>query len=66
MDTYKVVKEISNFCLEESKNFNGDGTKNYAYAFGRFTRQMEIFLYEMDLTEEQEKVLTDFLNKINN
>jgi hypothetical protein len=64
MNEYDFVKEISNFCLDESKKYNGNDTKNYAYAFGMLTSQIELVLDELNLTKKQYQVLSNFVKEM--
>lgn len=63
MDAFDVVKKLQDLSLERGKQFNGDGSDNYAYAMGHFVGNIQQMLYEI-LTPEQTNELNRRVAKL--
>lgn len=64
MDTYDMIKKLSNAALDKGSKYNGDGSNNYAYSFGCFVSQVECILNDLDLTDTQLKQLNKSIDRI--
>jgi hypothetical protein len=63
MDTYDMIKKLSNHALDKGSKYNGDGSNNYAYSFGCFVGEIEYILEDLELTPKQLELLRKSIEK---
>lgn len=63
MNTYDLIKKLSNHALDKGCKYNGDNTNNYAYSFGCFVTEMEDILNNLELTPKQLELLSKSIDK---
>lgn len=63
MNRYDIFRGFRKVAEDQSKIFNGDETINYPYAFGALSTQLVYILDDLNLTDEQMKVLKNRLER---
>ena len=64
MNTYDLIKKLSDHALDKGSKYNGDGSSNYAYSFGCFVSQVECVLNDLNLTDAQLKQLGKSIDRM--
>lgn len=64
MNAIDYIKNVEDTVIEISKQYNGDDTVNYPYAFGYFVSQLKCTLVDLNLNKKQLKVLESRLNNL--
>lgn len=66
VDVFDAACEIASLVETRGKQFAGDGTTAWPFAYGYLTAELSNVLLKLDLTKKQQAVLEEYVQQLSN